>query len=474
MSKYWIAAFALVMSASLLAAPAMAQDSNADEVGRVQRGGQGSGVDTKLGKNGLEFQSEGFSLRFTTRAQFRITHQQEVANGSDGTNGRNFTNFRVRRLKSTLRGHIFDKSLKYDTTLSWASGANIIEVVYFQWALQSEFNISAGQHKLPWNWEEITSSGSQQFVDRGYTNEVFNQDFAKGIWVNGNIESGMLKYWAGVYNGVLKGQNDFRNADQSLRGDSFSDGFVDTDMMLNMRLETHPLGNVSYGFSDARSEDARNSALVALGLGVNYFFGGFSNQNLRPDTSAGTPASGRSRTSQDTLAVTFDAHFRMYGFSADVAIFWRHTEFHNRGANRYKPTDPARNGISNLSDFGATLDVAYFFIPEKFNVGARWNYVNSDEVWVNGGARRHALRPDAQELGISANYYIYGNNLKLTADILYVSQQLALPINAAGGGGQSLAGIYNSPGSRSAGSIANEVSDYNDVWVIRMQLQWVF
>lgn len=474
MRKYLTAAFALMLSAGLLAAPAMAQSGDADDVGMIQRGGQENGVETKLGKNGLEIQTKDFSLRFTTRAQFRITHQQEVANGSDGTNGRNFTNFRVRRLKSTLRGHIFDKSLKYDTTLSWASGANIIEVVYFQWAMQSEFNLSAGQHKLPWNWEEITSSGSLQFVERGYTNEVFNQDFAKGIWVSGNIGSGMLKYSAGVYNGVLRSSSDFRNADQPLRGDSFSDGVVDTDMMLNLRLETHPMGVVPYGFSDARGEDSRDNPLFAFGLGVNYLFGGFDNPNLRPDTAAGSPASGRSRTSQDTLAVTVDGHFRMFGFSADVAFFFRHTEFHNRGANRYSPTNPARNGLANLTDTGATVDIAYFIIPSTFNVGARWNIVNADEVWVNGGPRRHALRPDAQEVGVSANYYIHGNNLKLTADILYVSQQLALPINASGGAGQSLSGVYNSPGSRGAGSVANEVSDYNDLWILRLQLQWVF
>jgi hypothetical protein len=475
MRKYWFVAAALMLCAGLLSVPAMAQTGNVDDVGTIQRGG-GEGVQTKLGSRGLEIETEGFSLRFTTRAQFRFTHQQEVANGSDGTNGRNFNNFRVRRLKTSLNGHIYDKSLRYNTTLSWASGANIIEVMHFQWALQREFNLNVGQHKLPWSWEEITSSGNLQFVDRGYTNSVFTHGFAKGAWVDGSIENNMLMYSAGVYNGVLRGSADFRNNDQALRGDSFDDGFVDTDMMLNLRLESHPIGRVPYGLNDMRSADAFDKPQLAVGLGVNYFWSGFNNQNIRPDTSgAGATASGRSRTSQDTLSVTADAHFRMYGFSLDAAIFWRHTEFHNRGSNRYRPTTPARNGISNLSDVGATVEASYFIIPREVNVGVRWNYYDADEVWINGSSTRsHALRPDANEIGVGMNYYIHGNNLKLTADVLYVSQQLAQRINANGGAGQALAGVYNSPPDRSASSIANGVSDYNDLWILRIQLQWVF
>src|SRR5690606_26042476 len=120
--------------------------------------------------------------RMTTRVQFRLTYQNEVAHGNDGQNGRDFVNFRIRRAKTSFSGHIFEKEFKYKATFSWAGGANIIEEALFTWAPEKFINISAGQGKLPWNWEEMVSSGSQQFVDRGYVNEVFNQDFAKGIW----------------------------------------------------------------------------------------------------------------------------------------------------------------------------------------------------------------------------------------------------------------------------------------------------
>jgi hypothetical protein len=477
MSKFWTAAFALLLSAGLLGAPAMAQSSDADDVGRIRRGGgDGGEASTKLSKSGLVWESDGFQVKMVTRVQFRLTYQNETAHGNDGQNGRDFVNFRVRRAKTAFSGHIFDKQFKYKATLSWASGANIVEEAFFTWALMKEFNVNAGQGKVAWNWEEMVSSGSQQFVDRGYVNEVFNQDFGKGIWLNGRVGDDVpfLKYWFGVYNGVVKGAADFRNADQPLRGDTFADGLVDAEMMINLRLETHPLGEVK-GMNDSRGEDKHSDPIFAVGLGVNWMLGGFNNANLRPDT-VGTPTgSGRFRTNQDTLAITLDGHFRIFGLSVDLAMFFRHTEFHNRGRNRYQPGTPTRNGIGNLDDFGFTFDISYFII-KQLNVGIRWNFLNADEFWMNGStSRRFGVRPDANEIGLSVNYYVHGDNLKLTLDILYVSEQLPLNADADGAGGtQAVQGVYTSPPGRSAASIAGEVGDYADTWVLRLQLQWIW
>lgn len=482
MSKMWTMALALIVGAGLLAAPAMAQDSDADSVGSITRGG-GEGVSTALGKKGLVIETDGFKLAITTRVQFRLTYQNEVAHGNDGQNGRDFINFRVRRAKTTLSGYIFEKEFQYKATLSWASGANIIEEAFFRWAILQYINVTAGQAKLPWNWEEITSSGSQQFVERGYVNEVFNQDFAKGITIDGKVDEDIswLKYWVGVYNGVTKGEADFRNADQALPSEAFTNRIVDGDMMVNLRLETHPLGDVAYGMNDQRGEDEHGKPIFAVGLGVNWLLGNFNNTNIRPDDSgAGATGSGRSRTSHDTLAVTLDGHFRMFGISVDVAVFMRHTEFHNHGRNKYNPTNPTRNGTGNFDDLGFTFEVAYFILPKQLNVGIRWNWLNSDEVWQAGStSRRFGVRPDANEIGLSVNYYVHGENLKLTFDLLYVSKQLPLAMNADGAGGsQSIQGIYTSPPARSAGSLSASsgagVSDYADTWIIRLQLQWIF
>lgn len=471
MSKFFVLALLLACGVGLLAAPAMAQDSK--DIGNIQRGGAEGVTDTALGGKGLQFKTDGFSLRLTTRVQFRLTYQNEVANGNDGTNGRDFINFRIRRAKSTFSGHIFEKEFQYGMTLTWTSSNNI-ETAYLRWAFHQYFNITAGQTKLPFNWEESSSSGSMQFVDRSHVNEVFNQDFAKGITIDGKVgeDTPWLKYWVGIYNGVLKGNSDFRSSDRTLRGDSFSN-LVDAEMMLNMRLETHPMGEVKRGMNDMRGEDEHDQILFAVGLGINWFTSGydagsaFSNSGSRADTAGGTPASGRFRTNQDTWAITLDGHFRWMGLSLDAAFFYRATEFHNRGSNRFRPQN--RAGISDMTDMGFSVEVAYFILPKQFNVGLRFNMTDADDFWSGGSSSRvFGVRPDTTELGLSVNYYVHGNNLKLTFDVLMVSQQLPV---AAGG---SLSGVYNSPPSRGEFGGSSDTSDYNDLWIVRLQLQWVF
>lgn len=478
MAKFWFTALALLVSAGLWATPAMASSADED-VGNIQRGGAEGAADTTLGSKGLVFETDGFSMRVTTRVQFRLTYQNEVANGNSGTNGRDFVNFRIRRAKTAFSGHFFQKEFQYKLQLTWASGANIIEVATFRWAFHQYFNVKAGQDKLEWNWEEISSSGKSQFVDRSYVNEVFNQDYAKGITIDGQVgeDTPWLKYWIGVYNGVLADNDDYRNADRALQSESFSN-LVDGEMMLNLRLETHPLGGVAYGMNDNRGEDEYDKVVFAIGLGVNYMLSGFnaSDAGVRGDT-VGTPTgSGRFRTSQDTWAFTLDGHFRWHGLSVDVAYFWRHTEFHNRGANRFSPSGQA--GISNVTDSAFTFEVAYFILPQQFNVGIRFNMLNADDFWQGGSGtgtpRAFGLRPDATEIGISVNYYIHGENLKLTFDILMVGQQV--PFAAGAGAGDGLDGVYNSPPSRNlgGGTLGSSEADHNDLWIVRLQLQWIF
>jgi hypothetical protein len=241
-------------------------------------------------------------------------------------------------------------------------------------------------------------------------------------------------------------------------------------MMVNLRLETHPLGRVPYGMNDLRTGDNR-PLLLAFGAAINWFSSGFNASGLRPDVDGdGNPnpptASGRLRTWHDTHSATGDAHLRWEGFSVDAAVYYRHTEFHNRGAARFKPS--VRQGPSRLRDFGATLEAAYFIVPGKFSVGARAAHFDAAEFWKEGSGRVYALRPDANELGVSASYYVYGNNLRLILDVNHVSQQLAFPAHG------NLLGVFNSPPERGAFGGSGENSDYNSLWILRLQLQWAF
>jgi hypothetical protein len=469
MAKLWALTLALLFGAGVWAAPAMAGPNDAADLGDIQRGGgeQPAAAGT-LGDAGLKFTSEGFELVMTSRVQFRLTYQNEVGNGAHGANGADFINFRVRRAKTKFSGFIFDKQFKYRLLLNWTS--NLVENAVFTWAPSDAINVNGGQDKLNWNWEEYCSSASMLFAERSYTNEVFNEDYAKGVWINGKFgdQTPFLMYWFGVYNGVLKGNNDFRNADGGLTTEVFSQT-VDNEMMVNLRLETHPMGEVARKMYDDRASSEAGKFLFAIGLGLNWFTSGFNDTALRPDT-VGTPtASGRSRTSQDTLAFTIDGHVRIMGLSVDIAAFFRHTEFHNRGASEFDPSGAA--GISNLQDSGITFEIAYFIIPEHLNVGIRANMTNADDFWGGGDTSGQlGIRPDTTEVGVVVNWFLHGDNLKLTFDITYVDQQLTFDGSSTG-----LLGIYNVVPARS-GVLGThpDNADHNCLWIVRLQIQWIF
>jgi len=486
MSKLSKIALALTCT-GLLAAPAFAQDKDASGKFVIERGGaeEKASTATKLDKVlGWETSDGKFKLKLENRVQFRLTGNNEVGQGENGTNGRDFWNFRVRRAKTSFSGHIFDKDFQYKVTLAWTNSAGSqVEEAYFTWALHELFNVTGGQAKTPFNWEELTSSGKQVFIDRSVANEFFNQDFAKGITLGGAFKSESaiwIRYWAGVYNGVLKGNGDFRNADGATTSDSFksnsvgtapnNSGGVDADLMFSLRLETHPLGEVAHDMVDIRGEDKFSDPLFAIGLGLNWFGSDLVNADLRPNAD-GTTASGRSRASQDTLAWTMDGHFRWHGLAVNLEFFWRHTELH------YQGNQVGQNGAllskqlrpTNLDEMGFSADVSYFIIPKMFNVGLRYSMVNGEDFEF-GGVDGAGLLPDATEMGLVLGYYVQGHNLKIQMDISYVNYQLV--DFRAGAPREPVAGLALP--DRSASSRANDVPDNLALWQWRLQLQWIF
>jgi hypothetical protein len=289
MKKHWFGILALALGAAF-AAPVSAQTeaerlqqeikqlrSEMDALKSVQREGAGGDepIKTQLKKSVFSWATEDgkYSFEMNFRVQFRVTYNDERAadaegpgdaNSGNASNGRDFWNFRVRRAKLGFKGNIFEKEFKYEVVLNFTSGGDgIVEAAQFTWARWKEFNVNVGQAKFAGQgFEELTSSGRQQFIDRSVVNEMFNQDYAKGLWFSGVIggDTPWVKYWVGVWNGVLKGNGDFRNADQNRLSDTFSQA-VDADLMPGLRVETHPLGEVAQDMTDMRDREASKKVL---------------------------------------------------------------------------------------------------------------------------------------------------------------------------------------------------------------------
>ena len=417
----------------------------------------------------VETEDGRFALRLNNWVQVRGTYNDERGQGSRGSNGRDFLNFTVARAKLGMRGHIFAKEFQYYVSLAWTNNANeLVENAYFRWAPDPLINIGVGQHKPAFNWFRSLSGARQQFIDRPGVEGLFHQNYAKGLWLSGQFkddEAIWVRYSAGIYNGVLRADNDFRNNDRAVRSSFFSQQ-VDLEPMLNLRVETHPLGEVRGDAVDMRGEDQRSAPLFMIGMAVNHFSSRFVNDDLRPDGGLPATGSGRSRAGQSTLAFTADAHLRWHGLSVNVEFWWRHTEFHNFGSLRNLQSFSAQDRPGELSDNGFVLEVGYMIIAKTLDVAVRFGHANFDEFNFNG-VSGHALHPDMNEYGLAVGYYLHGHNLKLQADFVYASFQLA---NRLPTGGPRMP-INGQQWPNRSGS---DSSDYLITWQMRAQIQWMF
>jgi hypothetical protein len=107
--------------------------------------------------------------------------------------------------------------------------------------------------------------------------------------------------------------------------------------------------------------------------------------------------------------------------------------------------------------------------------GHRAEAFNADEFWGTDGifftdGHQRAIRPDAMEAGVAVNYLPFGERVKFSLDINYVSQQLAFAYNGTG----QLLGVYNTPQGRRGTLGSNPpAADYNVLWIVRFQIQWI-
>ncbi|MCF6227493.1 MAG: OprO/OprP family phosphate-selective porin [Planctomycetes bacterium] len=486
MAKFWFMSLALMFGVSLASAPLAAQDEASEEApaeeapaGESVASTSNASTSVGYGDGGLSFSTEddAFSMRVSTRVQFRMTYSDENGSGErGGTDARDFWTFALPRVETTFQGHIFAKEWKYKLTLNWAETPDI-KTATLTWAGDKFYNVTIGQQKLQFNWQELNSSASQMMVERSVYNETFNLDYAKGITVDGEYaddSATWVKYWAGIYNGVLRSNTDFRNADRAAIGNSFAgNGQVDADLMFNLRLETYPLGEFTREGRDARGADEKENPLFMVGLAFNYFGSDMSNTGLRPGNTAA--ASGRFQGRHSTMAITIDAHLRWFGINFDAEFTYRKAEFSNSGALNTSGQVGGAAVPTDLEDMGFVIEAGYM-LSEDMQIGLRYGYVNGDEFTVggttggSGGTTGNAFIHDSSEVGLVFNYFLHGDSLKATVDITYVDFQLA----TGAGTGANAAGPTNIVMTRSASSRANEVADHQNVWQFRVQIQWIF
>lgn len=317
------------------------------------------------------------------------------------------TNFLIRRARLKFQGFAYTPKLEYKVELGLSnrdiSGASIytgntpryILDAVVKWNFYENFELWAGQTKLPGNRERIISSGSLETVDRSLVNSRFNVDRDLGIQLH--HETYLTDKFL-IREAISIAQGEGRNVTAGNIG-----GYQYTG-----RLEVLPFGD----FDDYTGADFAREVSPKLAIGVAY---DFNDNAVRERSNMGSymvTDTGLFETDITTLFV--DAMFKYRGISAMA-------EYAHRDADDAFAVneDGTLTGDTVNVGSGFNLQAGYLF-PNNIQLLGRYTTIDLDDEVTQ-------LVEDQYTLGLSK--YIVKHKLKIQTDINYTDLNLGLNDN---------------------------------------------
>ncbi|AUC82665.1 porin [Lacinutrix sp. Bg11-31] len=358
--------------------------------------------DTKFGKGLINFTAKdsSFSIKFAPRFQVRSMSSWDHDGNKYESPDHNFI---VRRARLKFSGFAYTTKLKYKIELGLSnrdvSGANefnrntprIILDAVLMWNFADNWELWAGQTKLPGNIERVVSSANLQLVDRSLLNSRFNIDRDLGIQLRhkSNLGGNFL-----MRQKLSISQGEGRNVTEGNIG----------GLQYTGRVEFLPLGEFK-SKGDYVQADLKREVTPKLMVGTTYNYNqdavrersGLGDYMFRSDDSL-------YETDQTTIFV--DAMFKYQGFSFMG-------EYATRSAENAVAID--LDGIPTgdvvLTGNALNLQAGYLF-KSNYEIAGRFTTVDYDTI-------TGSLPQEQYTLGGSK--YVVGHKLKVQSDISYTT-----------------------------------------------------
>jgi phosphate-selective porin OprO and OprP len=360
----------------------------------------------KFGKGiGIVAADSSFSMKFSTRIQTLFI--AEMADDAEGLEDVS-TNWLIRRARLKFGGFAYTPKLEYKIELGLTnrdiSGVGpevsntprVILDAYTKWNFAGNFELWAGQTKLPGNRERVISSQQLQFVDRSLVNSRFNLDRDIGIQLRHSFKAGNQ-----VFREALAiSQGEGRNVTIGNQG----------GLEYTARLEWLPLGSFTkkgdYSGSDLKRE---SKPKVSIGLTYDY-----NDRSARTNGNLGSYVPDSVFNSLSSIQA--DLMFKYKGFSVMA-------EYISRTAEDPLVRDTTGTIIGNFyTGSGISLQAGYLFNC-NWEVAARYTTVTPT---LETGRDIQ----DMYTLGVSR--YIVEHALKVQTDFSYTIETDQLTGTEAG------------------------------------------
>ena len=154
----------------------------------------------------------------SNRIQVRYTHElpdDSIKLAGTESAGDSKGNFTIRRAKFKLEGWMFRPDIEFELQLNWPDvdrhraaerASSRTPTSTGTRRTRRAFRVRFGQFKAPYGRQQLTSSGSQQFVDRAITDARYNPSRETGLALWGTLGTNKLEYRAMISNGNGRSQ----------------------------------------------------------------------------------------------------------------------------------------------------------------------------------------------------------------------------------------------------------------------------
>lgn len=359
--------------------------------------------DTSFGKGLINFAAKdsSFSVKFAPRFQVRSISSWDHDGNHYGSPEHNFI---VRRARLKFDGFAYSPKLKYKIELGLSnrdiSGANdynrntsryILDAV-IMWQFAKNWELWAGQTKLPGNVERVISSGDLQLIDRSLLNSRFNIDRDIGIQIRhiSNLGGNFL-----MREKLSISQGEGRNVTEGNEG----------GLQYTARLELLPFGKFKskgdYTQSDLKREEKPK---LMLGFTYNYNQGAVRERGFAGDYMERTDGT-LYETDQTTIFA--DAMFKYDGFSFMGEYAKRTAD--DEIATEIDGTTPTGDVV--LTGNALNFQAGYLF-KSNYEIAARFTTLKYENITGELPIKQYTF---------GVNKFIVGHKLKVQSDLSYTT-----------------------------------------------------
>jgi hypothetical protein len=355
--------------------------------------------DTKFGNGMINFiaKDSSFSVKFAPRIQSR--YQSKWSYDGEDYDPADI-NFSVRRARLKFGGFAFSPKLKYKIELGLSnrdiSGANVynrntpryILDAVVMWNFYENFELWAGQTKLPGNIERVVSSANLQLIDRSLLNSKFNIDRDMGIHLRHKLRLGG--------NWIIKEKFSISQGE----GRNITEGNIG-GLQYTSRLELLPFGEFSSKGDYFQGDLKREKSIKAM-FGFTYDI----NENAvksRSNMGSYLIQSSGGLFETDITTIFLDGVIKYNGFALTG-------EYANRDADQ----------IEALEEDGRTKTGAVVGAGSASNIQGSYLFKNNFEItarYTNINFKKITRLSDLNQITFGVSKYVVGHSLKIQADI---------------------------------------------------------